>query len=637
MRKAMTDKIFVMGIDGLDPRLTKKYMDAGKMPNTAEFVKRGACREDLAMLGALPTVTPPMWTTLATGAYPNTHGITCFYRMPKGKLDHRQYNFDSTNCLAEPLWNVLAEDGKKTLVWAWPGSSWPPTSDNPNLHVVDGTQPVGVNIGAGTVEMDIIAVASTKTEAVHYRAKGATDGTVPCMLTDLTIGSEGGVNDMLAGYVVSDAVPYLVLEYADGTSGVSSKPFDIALSPIKEASGWAAAPKDAKEFTLLTAGGLIHRPGLILKNADGIYDTVALYKNKKATEPFAVLPKDVYVDDVIEDSFKGDTKVQVCRAMRLLEISEDGEKIKIWLSGAVQLGVDTLFHPRNLYQEVTENVGYPKVCAVVGGSDQTLLEKCMLPSWNSVLDWNARALNHLMANGGYSAVFSQVHNVDAQGHMIVKYLKDKGHSPLPEEVYADILEQVYVQTDEYIGKYLHLLDEGWTVLIISDHGQVCPEHEPPMIGDLDGVSVRLMQELGFTEIKKDENGKDLYEIDWSKTRAIANRGNHIYINLKGRDEHGIVEPEDKYELEEEIMTALYGYKDKVTGKRVIALALRNKDAALLGMGGPECGDILVWNAEGYNYDHCDSISTTFGYADTSVAPIFIASGKGIKRAFILTV
>lgn len=84
------------------------------------------------------------------------------------------------------------------------------------------------------------------------------------------------------------------------------------------------------------------------------------------------------------------------------------------------------------------------------------------------------------------------------------------------------------------------------------------------------------------------------------------------------------------------MTALYGYKDKVTGKRVIALALRNKDAILLGMGGPESGDILYWMAEGYNYDHCDSLSTTYGYGGTSVSPIFIAAGTGLKKGYETT-
>jgi len=145
-----------------------------------------------------------------------------------------------------------------------------------------------------------------------------------------------------------------------------------------------------------------------------------------------------------------------------------------------------------------------------------------------------------------------------------------------------------------------------------------------------------MQELGFTALKTDENGNELREIDWSKTKAIAIRENDIYINVKGRDKYGIVEPEDQYEVEEEVMTALYGYKHPKTGKRVVALALRNKDAALLGLGGPECGDIIYFTAEGYNYDHADSLSTTLGAKDTSVSPIFIAAGPGIKAGYRVT-
>ena len=79
-REKATDKILVLGVDGLEPSLTKKFMDQGKLPNFKKFVERGACREDLILLGAMPTITPPLWTTLATGAYPETHGITCFWR-----------------------------------------------------------------------------------------------------------------------------------------------------------------------------------------------------------------------------------------------------------------------------------------------------------------------------------------------------------------------------------------------------------------------------------------------------------------------------------------------------------------------------------------------------------------------------
>ena len=79
------------------------------------------------------------------------------------------------------------------------------------------------------------------------------------------------------------------------------------------------------------------------------------------------------------------------------------------------------------------------------------------------------------------------------------------------------------------------------------------------------------------------------------------------------------------------MTALYGYRHPDTGKRCVALALRNKDAAVLGMGGPENGDIIYFVAEGYNYDHADSLSTTLGTKDTSLSPIFIGAGPGFKE------
>ena len=633
MREAAAEKIFVIGIDGMDPRLTRKFVDEGKMPNTKKLIEQGTCREDLVMLGAQPTVTPPMWTTMATGAYPMTHGITCFYRQSKERLDMKEYNLDSRNCTAEPLWNCFAEAGKKTLVWHWPGSSWPPTSDSPNLHVVDGTQPAAVNMGVATLDMDFVVVGGPEVAEVTFRAKAASDENVPCVITDVDAANDQPVAASNIEKAVNDksARATIVLKPEDGEGGLSDSPFDIVLTPVKDAKGWVNAPADAKEFTMLLGKGLIRRPGLILKNEQGVYDHVALYKNKKAEEPIVVLEKDVYTPDVIDEGIKGDEKVPAIRAMRLLEIAEDGSKIKIWVSGAMDITNDSVWHPRSLYQDVTENVGYPRLFAILGGASKNLLHKCMLPSWDNLLDWNARSLNYLAENGGYDVIFSQVHNVDLQGHMVVKFMK--GTEKISVEEYAEIIEKMYIQTDEYIGNYLHLLDKGWTVLLISDHAQVCPEYHAPMICDAAGVNVRIMKELGFTEVKLDAEGNELYEIDWEKTKAIANRGNHIWINLKGRDKTGIVDPADKYALEDEIISALYNYRDPATGKRVISIAMRNKDAILLGMGGPECGDILIWTAEGFNYDHCDSLSTTLGFGSTSVSPIFVGAGKGLKKGY----
>ena len=112
-RKALSEKILCLGIDGMDPMVTKRLIDEGKMPHTAKIVARGAQREDLIMLGGVPTITPPMWTTLATGTNPGNHGITCFWNQDHDNLDTMVYAFDSRKCRNELLWNVFAADAAR--------------------------------------------------------------------------------------------------------------------------------------------------------------------------------------------------------------------------------------------------------------------------------------------------------------------------------------------------------------------------------------------------------------------------------------------------------------------------------------------------------------------------------------------
>jgi len=629
-REKMSDKILVMGIDGLDPRLTKKYIAEGIMPNVEKLIAAGACREDLSLLGAQPTVTPPMWTTLATGTYPVTHGITCYNRKG-GNIDEIEYNIDSRYCKAEQLWNVFAEAGKKTLVWHWPGSSWPPSSDNSNLSVVDGLTPACVNV-LNTTDSESVLIASEAVNEISVHPRAAADSNIPCVIEKLE--DRGGT---IAGINGETNRP-LILKPEDGEHALSDTPFDVILAPIKPASNWQFdIPSDAKETVFIFSGGYVRRPVLILKGSSGIYDHVAVYPNKKTATPLAVLENDVFYKDYVDDNYKEDGSiVKSNRHMRIIELKEDGSYLKIWRSLSMDTTADMYWSPKSLQKTVFQNVGYAQPLSIVGGGDRTLIEKCMIPCWEQVGQWYADSLNYLIEHEGYEVIFSHYHNVDIEGHMIVKFLKDHGQNKLSEDVYEDLWREVYKQTDRYVARYLHLLEKGWTIFLVSDHAQVASENEPLMMGDNTGINVRLMQELGLCDLKHDENGNELYEFDWEKTYAVAQRGNHIYLNIKGRDPYGIIEPEDQYEWEEEIMTRLYSYKHPKTGKRVISLALRNRDAVLLGLGGPESGDILYWNAEGYNYDHCDSLSTTYGCRGTSVGPIFIAAGTGIKANFKTT-
>ncbi len=649
--KKLADKIMVLGVDGLDPRLTRRYIEEGHLPHMKKLAEMGAQRHDLVMLGAQPTVTPPQWTTLAVGANPCVHGITQFGRTIPGKINQYGYNVDSRIVTAETVWNCTTEAGYKTCVFHWPGGAWPPTTDSENLLVVDGSAPGSVGSAAMQRDTELLVGASVDIAEVQFITRMVDDAVAPCVInklpeqdleaSDTAKGMQWQVN---AGVEMADKMASMGIDTVNVVSGPESgfgtragsfpQAVNTAVSPIKEASNWLAAPAGAKEFTIFLCKGLIRRVGLILQNEQGIYDRVAIYKSKKDSTPLVTCPlgKMVYnvIDEVIEEE-----KSFICnRHYKLMTLSEDGSQLSLYISSAMDTQCDTVIHPKRLAKALVENAGpFPPQSQMY--TQDPNMQACMLAVWDYVVDWYVKSFHYLIENEDVEVIFSHLHSVDFVEHTFIRYMQEKkggiGYSQHDPEVYDEWMRNLYKQVDRYVGEMMHYLDEGWTIMVTADHAQVAPKYKPPGIGDMCGINADLLEELGYTVLKEGKNGRKA--IDWSKTRAVASQGNDIFLNLKGREPQGIVDPADQYELEEQIMTDLYNYKHPDTGKRVIAMALRNKDAILLGYGGPTAGDICFWVAEGYNYDHCDSLSTAYGEQGTSSSPIFIAAGKGLKQGY----
>ena len=639
---SLSEKVFVLGVDGMDPRMTKKYLDAGKMPHLAEFIKRGSCREDLVMLGGVPTITPPMWTTLATGANPSTHGITCFWGQDPVKLDTLVYNMDSERCKAEQMWNVTALAGKKTLVWHWPGGAWPPSLNNENLHVVDGAQPAVICMGSATVDGERLCRASVDTpELKSFSVFAAADTGAGCIIKDLSNehpaeedDEEEGFN--LAGNLGSKTLVNIELSVDEGEAAGENAEFDTVDSPLVMAHDWDfAVSNGAKEFVLLTSNGLVRRYGLVEKNAAGEYDKVSIYKNKKENAPLCVLTRENnFVVDVIDEVMAGDNKFLANRIYSLVELDAAGTNLCLWMSLAIDINNKEMFWPHSLHDQAIAIAGQIPTASMNGanGKDDKYVEAFSLNCWEHYCDWQAKVLLGLVHQNGYEVVYSHLHNIDCMGHGFWGIAMTGNEHVTPEQAQYYI-EKTYIDTDNYIGALMELLDEDWSIIITSDHGLLVRNEEMfPAFGDPFGVNAKIMYELGYTALKKDKNGKLKHEIDWEHTTAVASRGNHVYINLKGRNPYGIVDPADKYALEEKIITDLYNLRTE-EGNRMISVVLRNKEAALVGMDGPECGDLIYWLAEGPNRVHGDSLSTYYGLFDSSVSPIFVAAGKGIKEGF----
>lgn len=654
--KGLTDKLLLLGIDGMDPRFTKRLVNEGKMPNLKKMMDMGSCRDDLVMLGANPTITPPMWATLATGCYPMTHGIMDYNLSAENDKDVTIGAFSSRFLKVQPLFNVTAEAGKKTLVMHWPGGSFPPTTDSENLITIDGSSPGACCAWSSVRDLDMLYIASTKAEKPSYMPMSVitsdVDGTEELKLSfgsACASGSSPEAKERLKSYrkwykefinvdgykpdnsfvvdnVILDEPKGLMWHLADFPTGCS-------ISPVFPTNGWEfEIAADAKEFIIITFYGKVQRPALILKNEQGIYDKVAIYKDKSTPEPVAVLENDVFtgVYDVIPTK-TGEEKVY--RNMRLLKIAEDGSYVRIWASRGMSCEDDSVWFPKSLFKEVTDKFGPPQPTSQMSGNDADLILKCNNEQWIKSAEWQSNVMRYMIKEKGVEVIFSHFHNVDMQGHNYMKYLKNRDTSKYDENEVVKFAEATYKVTDDYIGSFMGLIDEGWTIIIFSDHALISAEEEAVALGDNTGVCLEPLHKLGYTVLKQDKDGNELPEIDWTKTKAIMTRSNSIYINLKGRDPHGIVNPEDKYELEEQIITDLYGYKHPKTGKRIVALALHNKDAVLLGLGGPMGSDIVFAVHESYVEDHGPGLSTAWEHNDTSLSPIFVAAGPGIKENY----
>jgi len=80
-RHGAGNKVIVIGIDGMDPRLSERMMNTGKLPNFDKLRKLGGYR----VLGtSIPPQSPVAWANFINGAGPGSHGIFDFiHRHPE--------------------------------------------------------------------------------------------------------------------------------------------------------------------------------------------------------------------------------------------------------------------------------------------------------------------------------------------------------------------------------------------------------------------------------------------------------------------------------------------------------------------------------------------------------------------------
>jgi len=188
---------------------------------------------------------------------------------------------------------------------------------------------------------------------------------------------------------------------------------------------------------------------------------------------------------------------------------------------------------------------------------------------------------------------------DLQSHVF--WWDSDGRHPVRSEAEAragfEHVRRLYQKLDRVIGDLHDRYGARATVFVMSDHGFA-------NFGRQFNLNSWL-RDLGY--LGPTGCASILDDVDWSQTVAYGLGVNGLYLNLKGRERDGIVEPgEERDALLDELVERLEEVRD-VDGRRVIRRAHR-ADQTYSGGATALAPDLIVGYARGYRA----SWATTLG-------------------------
>jgi predicted AlkP superfamily phosphohydrolase/phosphomutase len=532
-RARATRKMIVLGLDGLDPVLTKRWMEEGRMPAFRKLLERGG---DFRPLGtSLPPQTPVAWSNFITGMDPGGHAIFDFiHRDPKTYIPA----FSSTETTGAAKTIRLG----KTII---------PLSSG---HVRSLRK--GKTFWQALEEADVPATVFKM--PTNYPPAESKQRTLAGMNTPDIKGYYGYFN-----YYTNEAVS--VTQEAGGGGRVHD--VDVVGNSVEsELPGPTNSLRtDAPETVI---------PFRVFIDPANAAAKIVIQENEFVLK---------------EREWSGWKKVrfnliptQSVHGMCLFYLKEVRPKFKLYISS---VHIDParpslpLSTPDSYAKELERRFGpyFTKgLPADTSALDNGVLdEEEFLELDNMVYEESMAMLEYELARLDDGLLFFYFSNADQRQHMFWR-LVDPGHPAYDEKLaarYGDVIAKTYGEMDRALDLALRKADKDTVLLVLSDHGFNTFRRGF-------NLNTWLLRE-GYHKLQKPwkQEGSSLFDnTDWSKTRAYGVGLNGLYINERGREGAGIVPPgPDKDNLVREIARKLEALIDPKTGERAILRAFIAKE------------------------------------------------------------
>jgi predicted AlkP superfamily phosphohydrolase/phosphomutase len=519
LRHAKVKRVVVLGLDGMDPQLAEKWMAEGHLPNFKKLAEEGQFHR---LRTTFPSVSPVAWSSFMTGANPGRHNIFDFL-----SRDVRTY--------LPTLSSAYIGDARRTIKL---GKYHIPLT-RPEIRLLRKSKPFWVVLGEHGIFSTVIRVP-------------------------ITFPPEKFNGVSLSGMCVPD------IRGSQGTfSFYTTKKWD---SDVEE--GGVILPLTQNGETL--RGEILGPPDALLADQPEMKISFTLRPGKNGAYVLKLPDKDVPLafdqfSEWIRLSFKASLHITVSGIARFLLTRYQGEPA-LYVS-PINLDPErpafAISHPKAYSLYLSKLIG---PFANLGLAEDTwvlneglISDDLFLTETYLINDEREKMFFDALDKTKTGLVTCVFDGTDRIQHMFFRYLVDDHPSLRGKNGGGrkDAVLDLYKNMDALLGRTRKKLKKNDLFLVMSDHG-FKPFNR--------GVNLNswLLQH-GYLALKDGaKGGKWLTDVDWSRTRAYQVGLGGMYLNVRGREAQGIVEPgEEAAALRRELVTKLSGLVDEEKGKVAI--------------------------------------------------------------------
>jgi len=578
-KNARVKKIIFLGLDGLEPELTERFMSEGKMPNLAQLRDQGIYRR---LRTTFPPLSPVAWSTFSTGVNPAKHNLYDFLNRSM-----KTYVPELSSSRVSPPARVM-----KIGRWQIPLS-------RASVEMRRKSRTFWSILGDHHVGSTILRVPITfPPEKFHGRLLSA-------MCTPDLLGTQGTFLEFTTGLrepIFEGGSRFPLARNGNRVTGVIEGP----PSPVSA----DAAPMKAR-FSISWNG----TPEKAVLEVDG--------------RRFPVKPGEY--SEWVRLTFRGGLGIKVEGVSRFLITATEPE-FKVYLT---PLNIDPehpalpISYPGYYAPYLAKLQGPYSTLGLAedtwGLNERVIDEDAFLAQAYSICDEREKMFFSTLEKTRQGVVTCVFDTSDRVQHMFFRYLDEKHPAHRANgngfEKHHGAIEDLYRRMDAIVGKTLPYIDKDTVLFVLSDHGFKQFQR---------GVNLNAwLLENGYLHLKEGVTGEESYlkAIDWSRTRAYTFGLAGLYLNLKGREGQGIVERgEEAKALTEELAAKLSGLPDAERQEVAIRKAYPKETVyhgpylevapdIVVGYNagyriswdsavGKACGAVLEDNVKAWSGDHC---------------------------------